>query len=257
MRRTGRPTEKAVRILFALSGNACAFPQCPSVIVANNVCIGDICHIRAHHPLGPRYEPSQTDAERHAIENLILLCCNHHREIDRDPATYTTALLLKMKAVHEAKSARPPVAADGPVARALIGNLMQVHIGQNDGAVVVAFPGAAVHVRVPKSRVQILPPPGTIGADGDRLRYCEYLVKRYNHFAASEPSRASKFSYGVVRKQIEQKFGANMKLLPNSRFPAVCDFLQQKILRTRIGKQNGAKGHRSYSTFEEYLAGDA
>ena len=43
-------------------------------------------------------------AERHAFENLILLCGNHHTVVDDDEEAYTVERLLAMKAAHEQSS---------------------------------------------------------------------------------------------------------------------------------------------------------
>jgi hypothetical protein len=45
--------------------------------------------------------PAQSQEDRHAFENLLLLCANHHRVIDGNLGKYTVDSLRKMKAVHE------------------------------------------------------------------------------------------------------------------------------------------------------------
>lgn len=64
--------------------------------------MGEICHIKANSPLGPRYEESQTDNERQGFSNLILMCSNHHTLID-DDLTYTVEDLLSIKENHESR----------------------------------------------------------------------------------------------------------------------------------------------------------
>jgi len=96
------PSLPTIKKLFAKSGDRCAFPECAVHVVEGNTIIADICHIRAASALGPRYDPTQSDAERHAFDNLILLCANHHRIIDDDPEKYRVAALIQMKRAHEA-----------------------------------------------------------------------------------------------------------------------------------------------------------
>ncbi len=98
------PTQNAVKRLFAKSGNRCAFPGCPQEIVQGETIIGQICHISAQSPSGPRYDPQQSVAERHDFANLILLCANHHLLIDGEPDTYTVAALVEIKVAHEQRS---------------------------------------------------------------------------------------------------------------------------------------------------------
>jgi len=95
------PSTPTIKQLFARSGNRCSFPKCSSRIVQGNTVIGKICHIKAAKQGGPRYDPAQTAADRHASDNLILLCGNHHTVIDSDEEAYTVDRLLKMKADHE------------------------------------------------------------------------------------------------------------------------------------------------------------
>jgi hypothetical protein len=96
-----RPTDATVKRLFARSGNRCAFPKCTVEIVQGDTLVGEICHIKAARPDGPRYDPNQTSAERHGYENLILLCGTHHTVIDADDEAYTVERLIKMKNDHE------------------------------------------------------------------------------------------------------------------------------------------------------------
>ena len=98
------PKLEIVRALFARSGNQCAFPGCGQALVNHkNQFIGQVCHIEAAMPGGPRYNERQTDEERRAYENLLLLCHPHHIEIDDDAdEEYPVEKLRDIKQVHEA-----------------------------------------------------------------------------------------------------------------------------------------------------------
>jgi hypothetical protein len=98
-----RPSDKTIKRLFALSGNRCAFPNCECPIAdAGGSVLGQVCHIKAKRPGGPRYDASQTDEERHGFSNLILMCGAHNKVIDDDPESYTVPRLHEIKARHEA-----------------------------------------------------------------------------------------------------------------------------------------------------------
>ena len=102
-----KPSEQTIKRLFALSGNICAFPNCDEEIVdKNGNVIGEICHIEAAEKNGPRYNPNQTDEERNAIENLVLLCGKHNKIIDNDANQYTVDYLKQIKKVHESRTNR-------------------------------------------------------------------------------------------------------------------------------------------------------
>jgi hypothetical protein len=94
--------------LFAKSGNVCAFPGCNEEVVTNRqILVGQICHIEAANPGGPRYNPNSNDEERRAFENLMLMCYKHHRETD-DVASFDTQRLKAIKAAHEKLHGQKP-----------------------------------------------------------------------------------------------------------------------------------------------------
>lgn len=97
------PTSDTVRELYLKSGNECAFPGCTHrMINEEGVFIGEICHIEAALPGGERFNPSQSNEERRAFSNLMLMCHAHHKVTD-NVEIYTVEYLKKMKAEHEAK----------------------------------------------------------------------------------------------------------------------------------------------------------
>jgi len=97
------------RKLTQLSGNVCAFPGCRLLLTAEGtpddpvVVLGEMAHIVAESPNGPRGESSLTTEERNRYENLILLCNQHHQLIDSKEALakYTVERLHAMKQDHE------------------------------------------------------------------------------------------------------------------------------------------------------------
>jgi hypothetical protein len=103
-----RPNITDIKLLFARSGNLCAFPRCTSPIAQGDTLIGEVCHIKAARPEGPRFDPHQTPQERHGYGNLILLCPTHHTVIDDDVDAYTVERLLRMKSDHESRVSAAP-----------------------------------------------------------------------------------------------------------------------------------------------------
>jgi HNH endonuclease len=65
------------------------------------VVIGQIAHIVARHPDGPRGKESFQGTDINSLENLVLLCPVHHTIIDQQPRTYTVEVLTQMKHQHE------------------------------------------------------------------------------------------------------------------------------------------------------------
>jgi hypothetical protein len=90
-----------IKKLFGLSMNQCAFPGCETKLVKPEWpgALGEICHICAASPKGPRYVANMTDEERYDYPNLILMCPTHHTWIDRlELDIYTIDALQEMKA---------------------------------------------------------------------------------------------------------------------------------------------------------------
>lgn len=98
------PSTDTLRRLFALSGNQCARPNCPTVLLsAGGTLVGEVAHIAAESPGGPRFDSKLSEADRRAFENLLLLCSTCHTLVDKEPETYTKAKLRKWKRDREAR----------------------------------------------------------------------------------------------------------------------------------------------------------
>ena len=98
------PSSDTLRRLFALSGNQCAKPGCPTVLLsAKGTLVGEVAHIAAESPGGPRFDPALGEAERRAFDNLLLLCAVCHDLVDKEWEKYTKAKLRKWKRDREAR----------------------------------------------------------------------------------------------------------------------------------------------------------
>lgn len=108
MTRSYRHTD--LKILFAYSGNRCAFPGCSHPIVADATgeddaaVIGHIAHIVASSDTGPRADRTIPMSERDHHTNLILLCGHHHALVDSQESTYTVEDLRAWKAAAERRA---------------------------------------------------------------------------------------------------------------------------------------------------------
>lgn len=60
--------------------------------------LGEMAHIIAHGAAGPRADGEEPDD---TYDNLILLCPNHHKQIDKAPDQFPIDLLREWKAEHE------------------------------------------------------------------------------------------------------------------------------------------------------------
>lgn len=99
-------TLKTHKILWGKSGNRCSYEKCRNELVIddtetdNESVIGEVAHIVASKPDGPRGESDLSEEERDKYKNLILLCRNHHKMIDDQLDTFTVDVLHEMKNSH-------------------------------------------------------------------------------------------------------------------------------------------------------------
>ncbi len=101
-------------------------------------------------------------------------------------------------------------------------------------------------------------PAGSIGSDLEQRNYVRYLVQRYHRFREADSSFGrsgpARFSYAVIFKNIERKFGAPTYFIPQARFDDLVKHLQQHIDGTILGRNNLKRGIRNYASREDYLA---
>jgi hypothetical protein len=129
-----QPSLATIKRLFAVSHNRCAFPKCrlPLVDDDSGKVTGRICHIKAQSEKGPRLDPTQTDDERQAFENLILMCPMHHDVIDDDTDSYTVERLRNMKNAHEKGPVLPEPSDDLVMRLITLSNLV------SDGSIITS-----------------------------------------------------------------------------------------------------------------------
>ena len=95
-------TTKTRKNLWGKSGNRCAI--CKKELFSkedskDTLNVGEECHIISSKNNGPRYKHGLKNYDCYG--NLLLLCRNHHKEIDTLVNTYTEEILKSMKSTHE------------------------------------------------------------------------------------------------------------------------------------------------------------
>lgn len=94
-----RPTD-AYR-LWGRAGGRCSICRIPLTLLEFEGTLGEIAHIVAKSTSGPRGNSSLNAQERDSYSNLVLLCPNHHTEVDRQAALWPIEKLHEIKALHE------------------------------------------------------------------------------------------------------------------------------------------------------------
>jgi hypothetical protein len=107
----------------------------PLVDPVANVLVGEIAHIRAQSPGGPRYDPAYAPERIDSVENLMLMCPTHHTLIDKAPAAFPVEALLRMREAHSQDAGVDEATIDR-IARELSAAgpaMVAVSIGQRGG----------------------------------------------------------------------------------------------------------------------------
>lgn len=251
------PSLTTVKRLFARSGNRCAFPGCDSPIVEDSgIITGEICHIRAASSGGPRYDPEQSEDERHAAPNLMLLCGRHHKLVDAEPANFTVLKLTDLKLTHEHAGVVEITPLGAKAAASLLAKYAGIVIHSNAGQIAINSPGTiqagTVNLKTTKAKVTIAAPAGSIAADRAMMSYAKYLIDRYQEFQKADKTKANLFKYIAIHAALKRQFKGDWKLLPISRFAEVVAFLQRRIDNTIVGRTKRARGSDVYHQFEEH-----
>jgi hypothetical protein len=102
---------KTRKILWGRAANRCAMPDCRNELVISvgdeqagdedPSVIAEECHITSRKTDGARHDPALSPKQRDEYDNLILLCRNHHVEVDYRPDVYGVEDLKNMRKNHE------------------------------------------------------------------------------------------------------------------------------------------------------------
>ena len=252
------PTQKTIKRLFSVSGNRCAFPNCESPLVEESGTVtGEIAHIKAASENGPRFDPNQSDEDRHSFKNLMLLCGRHHTIIDSEVERYSVACLSEMKNLHEKKSGIEINPRDEGVASFFLQKYhINLEITNSDIKFMINSPEAiqanTVNLQTQKKQIKILPPSGSIGNNPDMSSYIEYLVEKYKDFQKQDKEKEGKFKYIAIYNAMRRKFGSKWQVLPERQFVPLCELLKGRINNTRIGRIRKKRGQKNYHSYEEH-----
>lgn len=251
-------TQKTVKILFARSKNRCAYPKCYNAIVDNDgTVLGDICHINAAKPTGPRFDKNQTPEERDGFDNLILMCKIHHKIIDANAQKYTSEVLLQFKQLLEYKT----ILEITPDEESKSLSLYNCYIGKIEAQQVnvVLSPGSGTQnntiiiKNTKKGSTGTVPITGTISSNNEMRGYIKYLIDRFNELASKGDRKGRVFKPAVIYTNIQKEFGSKWDYISESRFPDLVTYLQKKISGTEMGRKLRQKSGDMFHSFEEHL----
>ena len=111
MGRNKAPSENTVRILCGKAAGMCEFEGCNKRLFYDGVTLSKfnnayVAHIVASSAKGPRGDKVKSPQLSDKLENLMLMCADHHKLIDipsTGPRDYPVERLTEMKRAHEEK----------------------------------------------------------------------------------------------------------------------------------------------------------
>lgn len=98
---------KEQKLIWGFAAARCSKAECRILCVSlaqgndASVTIGEIAHIHSYSDDGPRANVQLSLEQRNQYDNLLLLCANHHTEVDGQPNTYSADILREWKRSHE------------------------------------------------------------------------------------------------------------------------------------------------------------
>lgn len=194
------------------------------------------------------------DRSNSVLENLILVCRNHHGQIEEqlipkwevdfkkvclnNPATLERLGLKPLQDAPEAKKKRPTKRA------AVNGNNSGIVAGEitNHGTMA----GTIKITKPAKTQIQVI---GSLVTSADHYGYVEYLIKKLSHYRSWRPGGGGPpDNPGAVRKIFERELGRLPKDFPLERFDHAVSYFTGKLQKTALGKMGRAK----ISSFTEW-----
>lgn len=261
MNRTPIPI-KTVKILFARSQNRCAFPGCSSYLVDQNedVVYGKVCHIEGVEPGSARHNPSRPVDRLNDIDNLILLCDQHHTQIDTMPNKYPADWIKRIKSQHEQQGPIEIMPSDTRCATIMLDHMnKEVHV-YNDCNLFNATGNATQNISITNVKVTrgrrmpvSVPTSGTVGTDAIKRSYVKHLYDRLVDFKKLIPKYNFVKAGSIIARDVRRKFGATWSNVPIERYDELVDYLKRQIDKTPVGKSNAIKGIKNYSSQEEFF----
>jgi hypothetical protein len=108
MSRGKSPSDNTVRMLCGKAAGMCEFEGCNKRLFYDNVTLTEfnnafVAHIVASSANGPRGDKVLSPQLSDKLENLMLMCADHHKLIDTNVDEYPVERLKAMKVAHEEK----------------------------------------------------------------------------------------------------------------------------------------------------------
>lgn len=93
----------------------------------------------------------------------------------------------------------------------------------------------------------------TIGSNTFQKNYVRSLIDKYFEFKKDDFKDEGQMNYPLFYKTIQREIGFKWDETPCELFDDLCQYLQNRIDNTRIGRGRKKRGQKNYSTYEEFV----
>lgn len=214
-----KTTEKRA---FQQAGSVCGF--CPE---------HEIASLQIHHIDG--------NPANNVLQNLLIVCATCHTKITG--GVISEADVRTKKREIEWLNSQRAVRQCASVSVNITGSTFRGDIAQN-------------LTKISTSRQpRITHPSGSLGADLRKRGYIDYLLARYFEFRRADRSYGPPrpFSHAEIHRTIQSEFGHKTFFMPVEFFERLAAFLQSRIDRTILGRNNSSRRIPNYHSYEEHL----
>jgi len=216
---------KIQKLIFQESGSRCAF-----------------CGMEDIHALEIHHLKSREDGGGDEPENLILVCSNCHSQITYGVISMADVVTKKRELIYSKPREKAPSS-----------RLKVVHINGNVKDSIVANVVKISNAKKLGNKY----PEGSVGADVMKKNYLDYLIHKYFDFRKADPSfgafdHAERFHHAEIHTSIRKRFKAKTFFVLIHRFQEECQYIQERVDKTILGKRNKSQGIRNYQNFDEY-----
>ena len=177
------------------------------------------------------------------FENLIYICANCHSKVTQGQIPHSEVKKVK-ELLGEGKH---PFFKDETASNVIHADFTK---GANLGVVANAIQN--VEIKTTRRTVKLAAPQGSIASSLRHTNYAKHLIDRYHEFKMIEIGKEA-IKWPVFYQQVKRQFGANWKMVPLERFEDLVLYIQSRIDNTKHGRVQKSRGHKNYSSFEEYL----
>ena len=193
----------------------------------------DINTLEIHHI----YDVS--DGGGNEPENLILVCSNCHNKITNNEITRNEIIQIKYLLMNKVKYQKNTEKST---------NTINLNKSINTGMI-----ANTINFKQGSSKkIKMNYPDGCIGSDLLKRNYIKRLIDRYNEYKNADRNIGN-FKYSIIYKAVEREFKCKWDFVPISRFEELSLYLQNRIDKTIVGRNNKSRKKKNYSTYEDFL----